>query len=116
MGQLVPFMFMSYYIIFSMDIFVPIQGRSGASMNPDLLIALAVSGLTLMMCGLLIPTLCLFKQSVYIVGSFLIIFIAFVICMATPIGFPYRAVVSPERFWIFVSIENFHFPKSDQIR
>ncbi len=103
MGQVVPFMFYSYYIIFSLDMFVPIQGRSDPSMNPDLLIALSLAGLALMMGGLLISTLSLFKQSFYIVLSFLVIFIAFVICMATPIGFPYRSAVSAERFWIFVS-------------
>lgn len=102
MGQVVPFMFVSYYIIFSLDIFVPIQGRSDPSMNPDLLIAVILFGLTLMMGGLLMPTLSLFQQSFYIVCTFLVIFLAFVICMATPLGFAYKSAVSSERFWIFV--------------
>lgn len=102
MGQVVPFMFFSYYIIFSLDMFVPIQGRSDPSMNPDLLIALSLSGLTLLMAGLLLPTLSLFKQSFYIVCSFFVIFVSFLICMATPLGFAYRSEVSAERFWIFV--------------
>lgn len=102
MGQVVPFMFFSYYIIFSLDMFVPIQGRSDPTMNPDLLIALSLSGLSLLMAGLLLPTLSLFKQSFYIVCSFLVVFLAFIICMATPLGFAYRSAVSSERFWIFV--------------
>jgi len=102
MGQVVPFMFFSYYTIFSMDLFVPIQGRSDPSSNPDLLIAVLIFGLGLMLGGLLIPTLSLFKQSFYIVCSFLVIFLAFVICMATPLGFPYKTAVSPQRSWIFV--------------
>lgn len=110
MGQVVPFMFFSYYTIFSLDLFVPIQGRSDPSMNPDLLITASLFGLALFMCGLLmlIPTLMLFKQSLYIVCSFLVIFLAFIICMATPVGFPYISAVSTERFWIFVRnfIEN----------
>lgn len=102
MGQVVPFMFFSYYTIFSMDLFVPIQGRSDPSANPDLLIAVLIFGMALMMGGLLIPTLSLFKESFYIVCTFLVIFLAFIICMATPLGFPYRTAVSSQRFWIFV--------------
>lgn len=104
MGQVAPFMFFSYYTIFSLDMFVPIQGRSDPSANPDLLIAVLLFGLAIMMGGLLIPTLSLFKHSFYIVCAFLVIFLAFIICMATPLGFPYRAAVSSERFWIFVRI------------
>lgn len=81
---------------------MPIQGRSDPSMNPDLLIAVILFGLTLMMGGLLMPTLSLFQQSFYIVCTFLVIFLAFVICMATPLGFAYKSAVSSERFWIFV--------------
>lgn len=115
MGQVVPFMFFSYYIIFSLDIFVPMQGRSDPSMNPDLLIAVSLFGLTLLMGGLLIPTLTLFKQSVYIVCTFLVIFLAFVICMATPLGFAYKTAVSAERFWIFVRICAFLMTKNNSI-
>ena len=107
MGQVIPFMFFSYYTIFSLDMFIPIQGRSDPSMNPDLLIAFSLYGLALLMCALLIPTLTLFKQSIYILCTFLVIFVAFLICMATPLGFPYKAAVSAERFWIFVRIINF---------
>lgn len=103
MSQVAPFMFFSYYTIFSMDLFVPIQGRSDPSSNPDLLIAFIIFGLALLMGGLILPTLSLFKRSYFIVCTFLVIFVAFVIVMATPVGFPYRPAVSPQRFWIFVS-------------
>lgn len=102
MGQVVPFMFYSYYTIFSLDLFVPMQGRSDPEMNPDLLIAVILSGLALLLGGLLLPVLNLFKPAFYIMCGFLVIFIAFIICMATPLGFPYKPAVSAERFWIFV--------------
>ncbi|KAG4075302.1 hypothetical protein HA402_003093 [Bradysia odoriphaga] len=108
MGQVVPFMFFSYYTIFSLDMFVPIQGRSDPSMNPDLLIAFSLSGLALLLGGLLIPVLNLFKPALYIVCGFLVIFLAFVICMATPLGFPYKPKVSAERFWIFHTERSFY--------
>lgn len=106
MGQVVPFMFFSYYTIFCLDLIVPIQGRSNASSNPELLIAILVFCLALMLGGLLLPTLSLFKQSFYIVCTFLVIFLACVIVMITPVGFPYKSEISPQRFWIFVSIIN----------
>ncbi|KAJ6644220.1 Endoplasmic reticulum metallopeptidase 1 [Pseudolycoriella hygida] len=108
LGQVIPFMFFSYYIIFSLDMFIPIQGRTDPSMNPDLIIAISLFGLTLMLGGLLIPTLNLFKHSTYIVSSFLVLFLAFIICMATPLGFPYKEAVSPQRFWIFHTERSFH--------
>lgn len=101
-GQVIPFMFYSYYIIVVLDLFIPIQGRNGPVDNPDSMVGIIVIGFGILTGGLIIPTLCMFKRSALVMLGFLILFIAFGIAMATNVGFPYRHAVSPKRFWIFV--------------
>lgn len=91
------------------DMFIPIQGRSGPGDNPEMMLGLIVIGMGILMTGLLIPTLCMFKRSALVMLSFLVVFVAFGIIMATNIGFPYRPEVSPKRFWIYVGIITKYF-------
>jgi len=107
-GQFIPFMFYSYYTIIVLDMFIPIQARSGASDNPDDMVGYIVIGFGLLMGGLLVPTLYMFKRSFFVLLAFLVVFIAFGIAMATPIGFPYRHAISPKRYWIFHTQRTFH--------
>ncbi|KAJ6642253.1 Endoplasmic reticulum metallopeptidase 1, partial [Pseudolycoriella hygida] len=107
-GQVIPFMFYSYYTLVIFDLFIPIQGRSGAVDNPDNMLAFIVIGFGILMVGLLIPALYMFKRSVLIILGFVVVFVAFGIVMATPVGFPYRHAVSPKRFWIFNTERTFH--------
>ncbi len=95
-------MFYSYYTLVVLDLFIPIQGRSGAADNPDIMLGIIIIGFGILMAGLLIPTLFMFKRSALVVLGFLVVFVAFGIVMATDVGFPYRHAVSPKRFWIFV--------------
>lgn len=85
-----------------LELFIPIQGRSGSIDNPDNMLGIIVIGFGILMTGFLIPTLYMFKRSALVILGFLVVFVAFGIVMATNVGFPYRHAVSPKRFWIFV--------------
>lgn len=96
-------MFYSYYTIFILDMFIPIQARNGPVDNPDNMLGIIVIGFGILMGGFIIPTLYMFKRSALVMLGFLVVFITFGILMSTQIGFPYRHAVSPKRLWIFVT-------------
>ncbi len=122
-GQIFPYMFLAYYTILTLEVFVPVQGikifnqifefvcmirstisisgRSGPSTNPDSIIAIT-SILLGVLIGYLMPTFSLFKRPLFVVSGFLIIFLASIIVIVTPVGFPFNSE-SQQRFWIFVS-------------
>lgn len=102
-GQIFPFMFLSYYTILTLEVFVPVQGRSGPSTNPDSIIAIT-SILLGTLIGYLMPTFSLFKRPLIVLSGFLVVFLAFVIIIITPLGFPFQTN-TPQRFWIFVGFE-----------
>lgn len=56
----------------------------------------------ILLTGQLIPTLCIFRRPVIWMCGFLMIFVTFLILMATSLGFPYREKLSQQGFWIFV--------------
>ena len=81
---------------------MPIEGRSGITQNPELVIAVLISVVGLLMFGLIVP---LFAMSIWPIWKskvFLIIFLISVIIMVTPVGFPYRESVSAQRIEIYV--------------
>lgn len=100
-GQVFPFMFLSYYTILTLEVFVPVQGRSGPSVNPDSIIAITSIFLGTLM-SYMMPTFSLFKRPIIVLSGFLVVFVAFIIVIATPVGFPFQSN-TPQRFWIFVS-------------
>lgn len=102
-GQVFPFMFLSYYTMLTLEVFVPVQGRSGPTTNPDSIIAVT-SILLGVLIGYLMPTLSLFKRPLIVISGFLVVFLAFIVIIATPVGFPFKTD-SPQRFWIFVRLE-----------
>lgn len=105
-GQLFPFAFFLYNTLIFLTLFIPVQGRTGPSLNPDLFIGVVVVISGILLGGLIVPVLCIFRRPVLIMCGFLVVFLVFVILMATPIGFPYRYHESPQRFWIYVSQSN----------
>lgn len=105
-GQIIPFVFYAYYAIYALDNFIPMQGRSGPSTNPEFFIAIITGSTGILLAGHLIPTLCILRRPVIWMCGFLLVFVIFLILMATPLGFPYSEIVSQQRFWIFVSIDH----------
>lgn len=96
-------MFLAYYTILTLEVFVPVQGRSGPGTNPDSIIAITSVLLGILISGLLMPTLGLFKRPLIVVSGFVVVYLSFVIVMSTPVGFPFKSE-TPQRFWIFVSL------------
>lgn len=84
---------------------MPVQGRSGPATNPDSIIAIT-SILLGVLIGYLMPTFSLFKRPLIVISGFIVIFLAFIIIIATPLGFPFNSV-APQRFWIFVGFKEF---------
>lgn len=104
LGQIFPYIQYSYMTISVLKSFVPIQGRSGPAMNPDIIIAGIAVLLGILMFGFIVPIFCLVKKPLRMILGFVVVFVIFIIIMATPVGFPYREAVSAQRFWIFVRI------------
>lgn len=104
-GQVFPYMFLSYYTILTLEVFVPVQGRSGPFTNPDSIIAVTAILLGVLI-GYLMPTFSLFKRPLIVLSGFLVVFVVFVVFIITPLGFPFQSD-SQQRFWIFVSFEEF---------
>lgn len=103
-GQIIPFAFFAYFGLYAMDVFIPIQGRSGPTGNPEIMIAAFSMLVGLMQASLIVPTFALCRRPMLIMSGFLIVFSIFLIVMATPVGFPFREKTSAQRFWIFVSV------------
>lgn len=78
------------------------QGRSGAYTNPELTISVIAFVVALLLGGLICPIFCMAPKPKSLASLFAIVFVLFAILMTTPIGFPYREGVSPQRYWIFV--------------
>lgn len=106
-GQIFPFAFFLYNALIMLTLLIPVQGRAGPTMNPDLFIGVVVILSGILLGSLIVPILCIFRRSVLVMCGFLVVFVVFVILMATPIGFPYRNDVTQQRFWIYVSNKTF---------
>ena len=101
-GFVPAYMYYSYLLAIVLSLFVPIEGRSGPSQNPEILIAIIISGFGLLMFGLLIPLFSMITKPIWLMTMFVFFFIVSVIITATDIGFPYREALSAQRMWIFV--------------
>lgn len=95
-------MFYSYTLIIFVNNFLPMQGRTGPGSNPDIAIGYISILMGILLAGFLIPIFCMTKKPLWVLSGFGVLFVLSAILMATPLGFPYRAEVSAQRFWIFV--------------
>lgn len=105
-GQIFPYMFWSYYTNITLEVFIPVVGRSGPSLNPDSIIAITSICFGIFMGGYIIPTFGLFKRPLIVISGLIVVFISFIIIIATPVGFPFKSE-SPQRYWIFVGLTDF---------
>lgn len=92
-----------------MNMFIPITGRIGASINPDLIIGVIATFLTLLTCSYMTPLLFLLKKTDKLIGELVAItVIALLLASWTHVGFPYRddSLKAPtvQRHYITVSI------------
>ncbi|XP_055918140.1 endoplasmic reticulum metallopeptidase 1-like isoform X2 [Eupeodes corollae] len=96
--QIPAFMCITYMsCIFFMSL-IPMMGRFGSKYNPDLIIGGVASITTLLAMGYIIPMVNLFRKSLIIIASLLVITAVFLVLTVTPIGFPFREETNVERF------------------
>uniref|UniRef100_A0A0A1WQ19 FXNA-like protease n=1 Tax=Zeugodacus cucurbitae TaxID=28588 RepID=A0A0A1WQ19_ZEUCU len=103
-----PFLFYAYQAHGFFVSFIPMTGRFGASVNPDLIICAFTVGMGLLTGGFMIPVLNLFHKSKTIICSLLTFTVLFIILAATPIGFPYRPETNVQRFSVLHTRRVFH--------
>lgn len=102
-GQIIPVFYFCSLTVTVFAVFIPMTGRGDASTNPDLMMALFSVLMTLLLVGLSIPLMVLLRKVRYFYILLGALFVATVILMITPIGFPFRDGTSPQRYYIFVS-------------
>ncbi|XP_036331812.1 endoplasmic reticulum metallopeptidase 1 isoform X2 [Rhagoletis pomonella] len=103
-----PFIFYGYLSHGFFVAFIPMTGRFGASVNPDLIICAFTVGVGILTGGFMIPVLNLFHKSKTIICSLLAFTALFLIFAATPIGFPYRPETNIQRFSVLHTRRVFH--------
>ncbi|XP_055702548.1 endoplasmic reticulum metallopeptidase 1-like [Phlebotomus papatasi] len=111
--QIIPFMWFSTNTIAQFTTFIPMQGRSGALGNPELLIA-AFSILSAALLGsLLVPLVTICRSPRITALLFAVLWIVGIIIMVTPQGFPFRDAKTPQRFSIYHMNRQFHSLSGD---
>lgn len=104
-GQLFPFLFFGQLTMMALTTFIPMAARGGPAMNPDLLICAFSFLMALLMVGFITPFIGFMRKDLWVWGGLGVLFVATIILISTPVGFPYKAEVSPQRHWIFVSLD-----------
>ncbi|XP_060653125.1 endoplasmic reticulum metallopeptidase 1 isoform X2 [Drosophila nasuta] len=96
--QVLPFVYFTYILTAFLMTIVPMLGRSGASSNPDMGIALATWFFSLIFSGFLVPLIMFFRKTRTIVLCFFAGTILFIIIAVTNVGFPFQPKTSAQRY------------------
>ncbi|XP_068151368.1 endoplasmic reticulum metallopeptidase 1-like [Drosophila tropicalis] len=90
-SQIMPFLYHTYLFHTILVIFVPITGRNGTNMNPDLIIAILSAFGTILALGFAMPLINVFRRPKSIIAGLAVTM--FIVCMisVSHVGFPYRA-------------------------
>lgn len=98
--QVAPFLFYTFLNYEFLLVFVPMQGRDGPDSKPDMLLALFIALMAMHFSGFIIPMLFKFRKSKIFISMFGVITIIFIILAATPAGFPFKAEVAAQRYYV----------------
>ncbi|XP_055601481.1 endoplasmic reticulum metallopeptidase 1-like [Uranotaenia lowii] len=109
LGQVIPFFYFCSLSITVFTIMIPMSGRSDPGENPDILIAMFSILMALFLFGLLLPLLLLLRKIRYFYTVLILMFITTIILVVSPVGFPYREGVTPQRHHIFHQERIFRF-------
>uniref|UniRef100_A0AAG5D6A0 FXNA-like protease n=1 Tax=Anopheles atroparvus TaxID=41427 RepID=A0AAG5D6A0_ANOAO len=108
LGQIVPIAYYSSISLTSFATFIPMQGRGNAGSNPELLIALFAVLIGLLIAGFLTPLVALARNAYLFIGLLGVFFVVSIIVMVTEAGFPFRAHVTPQRYYVYHIERNFY--------
>lgn len=103
-GQLFTFIYFCQLTMIAFTTFIPMQARGGSASNPDLLICAFSFLMAFLMTGFITPLIGFMRRDLWVVSGLGVLVVATIIMIATPLGFPYKAEVSPQRHWVFVCI------------
>ncbi|ALC42476.1 CG10073, partial [Drosophila busckii] len=96
--QIIPFLYSSSHIYLFVVALVPMQGRSGAASNPDMLISGLVALGTLLSFSFVIPLINTFRRPSTVIFTLLAInAVGMYLATSTQIGFPYRPKTNVQR-------------------
>ncbi|XP_034479191.1 endoplasmic reticulum metallopeptidase 1-like [Drosophila innubila] len=95
--QLMPFFYFCSLFYMFLVIFIPMMGRNGSSINPDLLVAVLCAMGTFFALGFVSPLINMFRWSKFVMLSLGIITFIFSMIAISDVGFPYRAKTSVMR-------------------
>ncbi|XP_043257384.1 endoplasmic reticulum metallopeptidase 1-like [Colletes gigas] len=99
-----PYMLSFYLVIGALYLFIPIMGRSGSSINSEVVMANTLSIIFCLLLSFTLPVVLLIKNAERVLSVLLGIFlITIAVLILTPLGFPYSGdltSLAPERFMI----------------
>ena len=110
---LVPLIINLYLIYTSFTMFIPIMGRSGSTMNPDLIIGYKAVSMTLGTISFLCPLVMVMNRPNNVITTlYMVTFTTMVLVVVTRVGFPYSAPhgghVAPHRALIINTAREFY--------
>ncbi|XP_032590409.1 endoplasmic reticulum metallopeptidase 1 isoform X2 [Drosophila grimshawi] len=103
-----PFLFFAYFSHSFLVTFIPMVGRFGDTVNPDLVMAAFSIAVGLLIGGMIVPLLHMFRKSKTIICALMGITLICIIIAVTPMGFPYRPETSVQRFNVLHAKRTFH--------
>ncbi|XP_064542476.1 endoplasmic reticulum metallopeptidase 1 isoform X2 [Drosophila montana] len=103
-----PFLFFAYFSHGFLVTFIPMFGRFGDKVNPDLILAVFSVAVGMLTGGFIVPVLHMFRKSKTIICALLGVTLVCIIIAATPLGFPYRPETSVQRFAVLHAKRTFH--------
>ncbi|XP_039438104.1 endoplasmic reticulum metallopeptidase 1-like [Culex pipiens pallens] len=107
-GQIIPIAYFSSFSLTVFSTFIPMQNRGNAESNPDMLIALFAVVIGLMITTFLTPLVAMMRKPFVYFGFVVAFWAISIIVSVTPVGFPYRAETSPQRYYVFHLDRNFY--------
>ncbi|XP_030388598.1 endoplasmic reticulum metallopeptidase 1 [Scaptodrosophila lebanonensis] len=110
--QLLPFWFYTYLNYVFLVVFIPMQGRDGPDSSPDLLISGFIVLMTIHFAGFILPILHKFHKSKIFFTLFGVLTVIFIIIAATPAGFPFKAEVAAQRYYVLHTQRTLHYENS----
>ncbi|XP_030383248.1 endoplasmic reticulum metallopeptidase 1-like [Scaptodrosophila lebanonensis] len=95
--HLMPFLYFCYLFYTFLCVFIPMMGRNGSAINPDLYIALMCGVCTFFALGFVTPLISMFRRSKSVLAGLAIVMFIFCMIAVSSVGFPYRPKTSVMR-------------------
>ncbi|XP_055537803.1 endoplasmic reticulum metallopeptidase 1-like [Wyeomyia smithii] len=106
--QFIPLVYFCSLTVTVFAVFIPMTGRGDAATNPDIMMALFCALMALLLVAMCLPLIVLIGKIYYFYALLGLMFVATVIVLATPVAFPFREEISPQRNYVFHQQSNFY--------